>query len=114
MYEKPKLHFLAKELLLHFLLIDHHLGQEIKLCRSRTVGQVKLNFPFSITSNVAEMCTRHISRSRVGLSGDWSFIGGSRIVVKPIDASCNLELVHIIYHSIELAVKDFEQNHGYI
>lgn len=52
--------------------------QDIKLCR--TVGQVKLNFPFSITSNGV---TEHISRSRFSLSGDWSFIGGSRIAVKP-------------------------------
>ncbi|CAK8540573.1 unnamed protein product [Lathyrus sativus] len=58
-------------------------SKDIKLCR--TVGQEKLNFPFSIRSNGVELCTRCISRrrSRVGLSGDWSFIGGSKIVVKP-------------------------------
>lgn len=53
-------------------------NKDITLCR--TVGQVKLNFPFSIRSDGV---TKHISRSRFSLSGDWSFIGGSRIVVKP-------------------------------
>ncbi|XP_004489142.1 protein ABA DEFICIENT 4, chloroplastic-like [Cicer arietinum] len=56
-------------------------NKDIKHCR--TVGQVKLNFPFSIRNNGVELCTQRISRSRVGISGDWSFIGGSRIVVKP-------------------------------
>ncbi|CAJ2668876.1 unnamed protein product [Trifolium pratense] len=56
-------------------------NKDIKLCR--TVGQVKLNFPFSIRNNGVELCTRHISQCRVGLSGDWSFIRGSRIVLKP-------------------------------
>lgn len=94
----PRVYFRTQEVLFYFLLIYHHLGrQDIKLCR--TVGQVKLNFPFSITSNGV---TEHISRSRFSLSGDWSFIGGSRIAVKPkatrsvrhpkrsqIHASCN-------------------------
>lgn len=106
----PRVYFRTQEVLFYFLLIYHHLGrQDIKLCR--TVGQVKLNFPFSITSNGV---TEHISRSRFSLSGDWSFIGGSRIAVKPkatrsvrhpkrsqIHASCNpfscnLELVQCV------------------
>ncbi|KAK7394155.1 hypothetical protein VNO78_14675 [Psophocarpus tetragonolobus] len=41
------------------------------------------NFALPIRSNGAELCNRRIVRSRVNLSGDWSFIGGSRIVVKP-------------------------------
>lgn len=75
------------------------MGKDIKLYGAVGKG---LNFPFPIRSNGTELCTKHISRSRVGLSGDWSFIGGSRIVVKPkatrslhyprssqIHASCN-------------------------
>ncbi|KAL5096024.1 hypothetical protein RYX36_000351 [Vicia faba] len=56
-------------------------NKDIKLCR--TVGQEKLCFPFSIRSNDVDPCTRRISRSRAGLSGDWSIIGGSKIVLKP-------------------------------
>ncbi|XP_057436552.1 protein ABA DEFICIENT 4, chloroplastic-like [Lotus japonicus] len=47
-----------------------------------TIGK-GLNFPFPIRSNGAEICNQRIARSRVNLSGDWSFIGGSRIVMKP-------------------------------
>ncbi|KAG4926153.1 protein ABA DEFICIENT 4, chloroplastic-like [Glycine soja] len=52
----------------------------MKPCGS--VGKGK-NFAFPIRSNGAELCDGHIVRSRVNLSGDWSFIGGSRIIVKP-------------------------------
>ncbi|TKY64788.1 hypothetical protein E2542_SST07639 [Spatholobus suberectus] len=52
----------------------------IKPCGSVGKGQ---NFAFPVRSNGAELCNRRIVRGRVNLSGDWSFIGGSRIVVKP-------------------------------
>ncbi|KAL2329501.1 hypothetical protein Fmac_017082 [Flemingia macrophylla] len=43
-----------------------------------------LSFPSPTPSSGAELCNRHIVRSRVNLSGDWSFIGGgSRITMKP-------------------------------
>ncbi|KAL9318099.1 hypothetical protein ACSQ67_014616 [Phaseolus vulgaris] len=60
----------------------------IKPCGSVGKGQ---NFCFSFRSNESELCNRHIVGSgrlqgnlpRVNLSGDRSFIGGSKIVVKP-------------------------------
>ncbi|XP_027353172.1 protein ABA DEFICIENT 4, chloroplastic-like isoform X2 [Abrus precatorius] len=52
----------------------------VKPCNSVGKG---LNFPFPIRSKGAELCNRHIVRSRVNLSGDWSFIGGSKFIVKP-------------------------------
>jgi len=62
--------------------------QAINPCGSVGKGQ---NYAFSFRSNEAELCNRHIVGSRrlqgnlprVNLSGDWSFIGGSKIVVKP-------------------------------
>lgn len=42
-----------------------------------------VNFPFPTRSNGAELCNRGIARSSVNLCGDWSFIGGSRIIFKP-------------------------------
>lgn len=85
-----------------------HLGQAMKPCGS--VGKGK-NFAFPIRSNGAELCKGRIVRSRVNLSGDWSFIGGSRIIVKPkatrlllhypkrgqMQASCNPFLCYIYY-----------------
>nr|KYP59466.1 hypothetical protein KK1_014902 [Cajanus cajan] len=41
------------------------------------------SFPFPTRSNGVDPCSRHIVRSKVNLSGDWSFIGGSRITMKP-------------------------------
>ncbi|KAG5017885.1 hypothetical protein JHK85_024021 [Glycine max] len=52
----------------------------MKPCGSVGKGQ---NFPFPIRSNGAELCKGRIVRSRVNLSGDWNFMGGSRIIVKP-------------------------------
>ncbi|KAI4352222.1 hypothetical protein L6164_006495 [Bauhinia variegata] len=47
-----------------------------------TVGKgPKLSFP--IRSNGAPLCNQRIVRSRVNLSRDWSFIGGSRVILKP-------------------------------
>ncbi|XP_020222820.1 protein ABA DEFICIENT 4, chloroplastic [Cajanus cajan] len=64
------------------LKIDH-LGQTIKPC-----GTVKgQKFPFPIRSNGAELghCNQSQlnQRSRVNFIRDWSFIGGSRVDVKP-------------------------------
>ncbi|TKY46513.1 hypothetical protein E2542_SST28554 [Spatholobus suberectus] len=65
------------------LKIDH-LGQTIKLCGTVEKGQ---KLPFPIRSNGAEheLCNQSQlnQRSRVNLIRDWSFIGGSRVVVKP-------------------------------
>ncbi|QCE12944.1 hypothetical protein DEO72_LG10g4195 [Vigna unguiculata] len=60
----------------------------IKPCGSVVKGQ---SFAFSFRSHGPELCDRDIVRSRrlqgnlprVNLSGDWSFIGGSKIVMKP-------------------------------
>uniref|UniRef100_K7LAY1 Protein ABA DEFICIENT 4, chloroplastic n=1 Tax=Glycine max TaxID=3847 RepID=K7LAY1_SOYBN len=52
----------------------------MKPCGSVGKGQ---NFAFPIRSNGAELCKGRIVRSRVNLSGDWNFMGGSRIIVKP-------------------------------
>jgi len=89
--------------------------QAIKPCGSVGKGQ---NFGFSFRSNEAELCNSHIAGSgrlqgnlpRVNLSGDWSFIGGSKIVVKPnatgllpypkrgrMQASCNPLTLHLLY-----------------
>ncbi|KAK7340966.1 hypothetical protein VNO77_21685 [Canavalia gladiata] len=55
----------------------------IKAIKSHGSVGKGLNFPFPAKSNGAELCSRRIVRSEVNLSGDWSFIAGSRIIVKP-------------------------------
>lgn len=59
-----------------------HLEQTLKLCY--TVGQ-KFHFPIRSNGAELELCNQSqlIPRSRVNLTRDWSFIGGSRVVVKP-------------------------------
>ncbi|CAJ1947431.1 unnamed protein product [Sphenostylis stenocarpa] len=65
------------------LKIDH-LGQTKKPCGTVEKGQ---KFPLPVRSNGAEheLCNQSQlnQRSRVNLIRDWSFIGGSRIVMKP-------------------------------
>ncbi|KAK7295791.1 hypothetical protein RJT34_18703 [Clitoria ternatea] len=52
----------------------------IKPCGSVGKGP---KFPFPVRINAAMLCNRHIAGSRVKSGEDWSFIGGSRITVKP-------------------------------
>ncbi|KAJ1412750.1 ABA DEFICIENT 4-like [Sesbania bispinosa] len=62
------------------LKIDH-LGQTIKSCGTVGKGQ-KFPFPSRSIGAEPELCNQRIVRSRVNLISHWSFIGGSRIVVK--------------------------------
>ncbi|XP_061359269.1 protein ABA DEFICIENT 4, chloroplastic-like [Gastrolobium bilobum] len=61
------------------LKIDH-MRQAMTPCGTIEKGK---KFPFPIRSNGAELCNQRIVRSRVNLIRDWSFIGGSRVAVKP-------------------------------
>ncbi|KAG4911938.1 hypothetical protein AAZX31_19G042600 [Glycine max] len=65
------------------LKIDR-LGQTIKPCGTVEKGQ-KFSFPIRSNGGELELCyqSQLNQRSRVNLIRDWSFIGGSRIVVKP-------------------------------
>lgn len=63
----------------------------------------KYSFPIRINGAKLELCNKLIVKSRINLIRDWSFIGGSRIVLKqkvmrlvaspkkasPVNASCN-------------------------
>lgn len=96
--------------------------QPIKPCGS--VG-MRQNFAFSFRSNWPELCNRHIVGSRrlqgnlprVNLSGDWSFIGGSKIVMKPnatrllhypkrgqMQASCNPLILQLLIFKLILKI----------
>ena len=102
------MYFWAQKVCLQLRFYFLHLGQAMKPCGSVGKGQ---NFAFPIRSNGAELCKGRIVRSRVNLSGDWNFMGGSRIIVKPtatrlllhypkrgqMQASCNPFLCYIYY-----------------
>ncbi|KAI4346880.1 hypothetical protein L6164_007743 [Bauhinia variegata] len=57
-----------------------HLQQTVKRCG--TVGK-GLKLPFPIRSSGAQLSNKCILKSRVNISGDWSFKGGSRVILKP-------------------------------
>ncbi|RDX98740.1 Protein ABA DEFICIENT 4, chloroplastic, partial [Mucuna pruriens] len=79
-FNKDEVYFWAQEVCLQLRFHFLHLEQAIKPHGS--IGKVQ-NFAFPIRSNDAELCNRRLERSRVNLSGEWSFIGGSRIIEKP-------------------------------